>query len=417
MNNFFWSYIKKVIESGGYGMLYNWFCTQEQAAVEYGYLYNWYAATDSRGFVSGWHLPTIADMDILKSFVSSDGNSLRTVGTTYWNTSGGTNTYGFNGRGSGSRSFVDGSFSELKAFLKMWVSDNPPGSPTNRYYYINSSGIISYVDITEPGKKAGNSIRLLCDSSTDPGSVTIDGVIYPTVKIGTQVWLAANLMAKHYANGDAIPEVTSNTAWAALTTGSRCSYNNLESNAGTTKKLSSSDEWVVPTAVQLLNTSLPDYNVSKLMEAGFTHWNESNIGTNTTGFGLVGTGYRSDVDGIFNSLKGTCHVWISNLTDGTAFIFISGNTDATASSGINMGRTIRLCNPATTHADGYVGSYTQNDGTTIPTIVINGVEWTMNLRETKWSDGSDIPNVTDNTAWSLLKSAACCDINNDPTNR
>jgi len=41
----------------------------------------------------------------------------------------------------------------------------------------------------------------------------------------------------------------------------------------------------------------------------------------------------------------------------------------------------------------------------------------MNLKETKWSDGTDIQNVTDNTAWAALTSAACCDVDNDPTKR
>ena len=410
------TYIARKLLSGGYGMLYNWFCTQQQAAVKYGYLYNWYAASDSRGFVVGWHVPTDMELTTLSTTLGGEsiaGGKLKETGLTHWENVnlGATNETGFTARGGGYRNSV---FYAINNFGYWWSSTQ--SNTTNAWSRVIYN---TYPNLFRANynKNFGQAIRLIKDDSTDPGFVVIDGVLYPTVKIGDQVWLAANLMAKHYANGDAIPEVTDNTAWAALTTGARCSYNNLESNAGKTKKLSSSDDWVVPTAVQLLNTSLPDYNVSKLMEAGFTHWNESNIGTNTTGFGLVGTGYRSDVDGIFNSLKGTCHVWISNLTDGTAFIFISGNTDATASSGINMGRTIRLCNPATTHADGYVGSYTQNDGTTIPTIVINGVEWTMNLRETKWSDGTDIQNVTDNTAWSLLKSAACCDINNDLTNR
>ncbi len=59
------------------------------------------------------------------------------------------------------------------------------------------------------------------------GTVTdIDGNIYQTVKIGNQWWMAENLKVTHYRNGDAIPNVTDNTAWEGLTTGAYCNYNN-----------------------------------------------------------------------------------------------------------------------------------------------------------------------------------------------
>jgi uncharacterized protein (TIGR02145 family) len=37
-----------------------------------------------------------------------------------------------------------------------------------------------------------------------------------TVTIGTQVWLARNLDATHFANGDAIPRITGEAQWAAV---------------------------------------------------------------------------------------------------------------------------------------------------------------------------------------------------------
>lgn len=37
----------------------------------------------------------------------------------------------------------------------------------------------------------------------------------PTVTIGAQVWLARNLDATHFANGDPIPRITGEAAWAA----------------------------------------------------------------------------------------------------------------------------------------------------------------------------------------------------------
>jgi uncharacterized protein (TIGR02145 family) len=50
------------------------------------------------------------------------------------------------------------------------------------------------------------------------------------VVIGTQTWTECNLNVTTYRNGNIIPQVTGNTAWAALTTGAWCYYNNDPSN-------------------------------------------------------------------------------------------------------------------------------------------------------------------------------------------
>ena len=64
-----------------------------------------------------------------------------------------------------------------------------------------------------------------------------DGKVYRTICIGTQEWLADNLCETKFRNGDWIPGFDggvytpfSNAAWAALTTGALCAYNNDWSN-------------------------------------------------------------------------------------------------------------------------------------------------------------------------------------------
>lgn len=430
---------RKILASGGYGMLYNWFCTQQQPAVEYGYLYNWYAATDSRNICSaGFHLPTSTEIATLRIYLSPNPSlKLKETGITHWNSpnAGATNKSGFNGRGSGERIFNTGSFSNIKSYLYLWESTGTCNYSRIDY---NSGDFIAYSSSTL-GRTKGLSIRPIKDSTTltegqtgfyvDPG-----GIIYPTICIGSpgneQEWVACNIMTKHYRNGDAIPEVTDNTAWAALTTGARCSYNNLESNAGSTKKLSSSDSFIVaPTQIyeSLLNyvdTYDSENNYwpvagGKLRKTGFTHWNSPNINaTDEYGFSLVGSGIRDSYG--FQMLRLITRIFTSDGYGDSGDVLYADNDEELAELGpmpMTNGGSIRLCNPTTLNTEGSVNSYTQNDGTIIPTIVINGVEWTMNLKETKWSDGTDISNVTDNTAWSLLQSAACCDINNDQTNR
>jgi len=71
-------------------------------------------------------------------------------------------------------------------------------------------------------------------TNSSGGSVTDkDGNTYKTVKIGDQWWMAENLKVTRYPNGDAIPHVTDNTAWANLgdnnTDDAYCFYNNDES--------------------------------------------------------------------------------------------------------------------------------------------------------------------------------------------
>jgi uncharacterized protein (TIGR02145 family) len=79
-------------------------------------------------------------------------------------------------------------------------------------------------------------VRLVKDTTTlsdgETGTYTgNDGKVYRTICIGTQEWLADNLAETKYRNNDSIPEVTDNTAWAGLSTGARCSYDNDPSNA------------------------------------------------------------------------------------------------------------------------------------------------------------------------------------------
>ena len=50
------------------------------------------------------------------------------------------------------------------------------------------------------------------------------------VTIGSQVWTSKNLDVAIYRNGDVIPEVQDPNAWANLTTGAWCYYNNDASN-------------------------------------------------------------------------------------------------------------------------------------------------------------------------------------------
>jgi uncharacterized protein (TIGR02145 family) len=61
----------------------------------------------------------------------------------------------------------------------------------------------------------------------------IDGNVYPTKRIGGQLWMAENLRVTHFRNGDPITEVSAQNDWAVLDSGAYCSYGDETGNADT----------------------------------------------------------------------------------------------------------------------------------------------------------------------------------------
>ncbi len=62
---------------------------------------------------------------------------------------------------------------------------------------------------------------------TSSGTVKdIDGNVYHTVTIGTQVWMVENLKTTKYRDGSPIPNITDYSEWSNLANGAYCNYNN-----------------------------------------------------------------------------------------------------------------------------------------------------------------------------------------------
>jgi len=138
----------------------------------------------------------------------------------------------------------------------------------------------------------------------------IDGNVYKTVTIGTQVWMASNLKTTKYNDGKNIPNVTVDGTWETLTTGAYCWYNNDEATykatygalynwyAVNTGKLCPVG-WHLPTDAEWtkLITYLGGKSVAggKLKETGAIHWYIPNTeATNSSGFTALPGGYRYD---------------------------------------------------------------------------------------------------------------------------
>lgn len=146
----------------------------------------------------------------------------------------------------------------------------------------------------------------------------IDGNIYNTVGIGTQLWMKENLKTTRYRDGTSIPNITSSSIWGNLDSGAYCNYNNDSLNSAIYGKLynwyaaTDSNEicptgWHVPTDydwnkliifldpnADTSTTSAQSLNVGgKLKETDTTHWSSPNTGaTNSTGFTALPGGYR-----------------------------------------------------------------------------------------------------------------------------
>lgn len=149
-----------------------------------------------------------------------------------------------------------------------------------------------------------------------------DGNIYQTVKIGTQLWMAENLMATQYNDGTPITLITDNSLWQNATEGAYSWFDNKEKNKSTygalynwyavnTKKLCPIG-WHVPSfnEFSILIISLGTQSGDKLKEAGKKHWLSENAGTNSSGFTALPGGNRSWSGNFFN-LQKTGNWWSS----------------------------------------------------------------------------------------------------------
>jgi uncharacterized protein (TIGR02145 family) len=169
-------------------------------------------------------------------------------------------------------------------------------------------------------------------ASWQPAPPPAPPTYYQSVGICCQNWMTKNLDVDTYRNGDAIPKVEDGAAWAALTTGAYCYYNNdSTSYAAIYGKLYNwyavndprglaPEGWHVPTDFEWTTTvdCLGGSTVASglMKEIGTTHWITPNTGaTNLSGFTGLPGGDRN-VNGSFNFIGFSGSSWSS--TEGNA---------------------------------------------------------------------------------------------------
>jgi len=141
-----------------------------------------------------------------------------------------------------------------------------------------------------------------CQKDDDNTVTDVDGNVYHTVEIGTQVWMVENLKTTKYRNGDLIGTTTPATLdiSSEATPKYQWAFEGNESNVNTYGRLYTwwavtdirgvcPTGWHVPTEDDwiTLTTYLGGEDVAggKLKEAGTTHWWAPNEGaTNSSGF-------------------------------------------------------------------------------------------------------------------------------------
>lgn len=160
---------------------------------------------------------------------------------------------------------------------------------------------------------------LSCQKEETDTVTDVDGNVYKTISIGGNIWMAENLRTTKFRDGTAIPLVTGEAEWAALTGAAYCWPENNASNKGTlgglyngyavfeTRGLCPAG-WHIPTDGDWIDLELElglpqaeayldairgeDQNVGGKLRATINWDASSAVADNSSGFSAYGTGYR-----------------------------------------------------------------------------------------------------------------------------
>ncbi len=262
----------------------------------------------------------------------------------------------------------------------------------------------------------------------------IDGNIYKTVQIGTQIWMVEDLKVTHYRNGEPIPNVIDDVEWSRLATGAFCYYDNADSNAANYGALYNwyaidddrniaPEGWHVPTDEEWkqmelsLGMSQNEVNDSgwrgpnvgsKLKDNDLRYWNNENNGaTNESGFSARPGGYRNNYNGSFHEKGNAVLLWTAteynNSSAWNRNLFYEDSEIYRGSSQKRLGTAVRLVRDTAAEAILTSVSITPQD-----TILYTNESCQFTCMA-NFSDGRT-KDVTGNALWSIT-SDDCGSIN------
>jgi len=187
----------------------------------------------------------------------------------------------------------------------------------------------------ELGTGYGNELSFRTLLEGDTGTVSDnEGNIYKTITIGEQTWMAENLRATKYQNGDTIGTTYPSdlSIYSISTPKYQWVFNGDENNvkdygrlytwnAALDKRNICPVGWHVPSNQEwnVLSDFLGGEYIAgtKLKESGFSHWNYPNYGTNEVGFAALPGGYRQ-ADGKYYYMN-SCGFWWSTTRDNIGY--------------------------------------------------------------------------------------------------
>ena len=155
----------------------------------------------------------------------------------------------------------------------------------------------------------------------------VDGNVYKTIGIGSQIWFTENLKTTGLNNAAPIQNVTSDSLWYYSVTPAYCWYDNDSTNKSIYGALYNwltvntgylcPSGWHIPDQDEwyILIDDLGGSSVAggKLKEIGTTHWVSPNLdATNETNFTALPGGSRTD-EGQFNGIGGVGLWWSSTV--------------------------------------------------------------------------------------------------------
>lgn len=421
---------KILVEVPGDSVLYNEFTTSRNVgnSIKFGYLYNGLAIKDPRKITSSdkWDYPTLTvgehyealsgnlyDLAILAGGMINSGDYAiakyqALPEDDFWNlpTPYAENLFNLNLRGTGYKNANSTNFTGLKGTFIFPIKTIRLGVENHAVYYVGRDGDNGMIVGLE--NTSGNSIRLVRNATVDEllldnGDYTHDyigndGRRYKTVKIGNYVWLAEPLMETLYRNFTPINlvDLSIPPPDPYLLAGERYEYNNDENNVISLDITSLVPQgWHIPTINDLMSFM---GNAPELINLDSLAYREAN----------------GNIVPVENELR----IWLKNtysedLDNQLAAVFTpEGVTQVTLNR--RTGLNIRLVKDD----DGTPVSkvFTDREGNTYPIGKFGNKGskeryWLMKSLIVKtYEDGTDIPEVNDNAAWSGLNDGAFTEI-------